>query len=197
MHIPDGYLGPATYGTMFGFMVPKWAIASRKVKQTVKTMQVPYLALGAAFSLIIMMFVLPIPGGTTGHMSGATLVAILLGPWSALIAVSISLIIQALVLGDGGVTAIGANCFNIAFIGSFIGFWIYTLIVRMGKLTSVAKVFGSGKSVEPSLALRAFAGGAASYLALNLGAFIASLQLGIQPLLYPRRLWELTIFHTH
>ena len=184
MHIPDGYLGPATYGTMFGIMVPLWAVASKKVKQTVKAAQVPYLAMGAVFSLVIMMFALPIPGGTTGHMSGAALVAILLGPWSALMAVSVSLIIQALVMGDGGITAIGANCFNIAFIGSFVGFWIYTLITKTGEFAHAGKVLGSKKRAGPSLLLRLFAAGAASYLALNLGALAAAVQLGIQPLLY-------------
>jgi cobalt/nickel transport system permease protein len=184
MHIPDGYLGPATYGTMFGIMVPLWAIASKKVKQAVKAAQVPYLAMGAAFSLVIMMFVLPIPGGTTGHMSGATLIAILLGPWSALMAVSISLIIQALVMGDGGITAIGANCFNIAFIGSFVGFWIYTLITRTGEFAIAGKMRNSTERAAPSLLVRLFAAGAASYVALNLGALAAAVQLGIQPLLY-------------
>jgi len=184
MHIPDGYLGPATYGTMFGIMVPLWAVASKKVKQTVKAAQVPYLAMGAAFSLLIMMFVLPLPGGTTGHMSGATLVALLLGPWSALMAVSVSLIIQALVMGDGGITAIGANSFNIAFVGSFVGFWIYTLITKAGAFITAGKSIDSKENTIPSLLLRLFAAGSASYLALNLGALAAAVQLGIQPLLY-------------
>ena len=184
MHIPDGYLGPATYGTLFGIMIPLWAVASKKVKQTVKAAQVPYLAMGSAFSLVIMMFVLPIPGGTTGHISGATLVAILLGPWSALLAVSISLIIQALVMGDGGITAIGANCFNIAFIGSFVGFWIYMLMIKTGELAAARKEPDSKETAGPSLLLHLSAAGSASYVALNLGALAAAVQLGIQHLLY-------------
>ena len=183
MHIPDGYLGPLTYGTMFGIMAPLWAIASRKVRQSVKALDVPYLAVGAAFSLVVMMFVLPLPGGTTGHMSGATLVAILLGPWSALIAVSISIIIQALIMGDGGITAIGANCFNMAFIGSFVGFWIYTFIVKAGRFVLTQKATASADTTPPSLFLRALAAGIASYFALNLGACATALQLGLQPLL--------------
>ena len=184
MHIPDGYLGPATYGAMFGIMAPLWAVASKKVKQTVKAAQVPYLAMGAAFSLVIMIFVLPLPGGTSGHMSGATLVAILLGPWSALMAVSVSLIIQALVMGDGGITAIGANCFNIAFIGSFVGFWIYKLITKTGMFIVAGRASHAKDDTDPSLVLRLCAAGTASYLALNLGALAAAVQLGIQPLLY-------------
>ena len=83
MHIPDGYLGPITCIAGFAAMVPVWAIASRTVKRTLSARQVPLLAIGAAFSFIIMMFNIPIPGGTTGHAVGGVLVAILLGPWAA------------------------------------------------------------------------------------------------------------------
>src|SRR5512135_2695208 len=114
MHIPDGYLGPATYGTLFGAAVPFWAFASWKLNRTLKSRQAPYLALGAAFSFVIMMFNIPMPGGTSGHATGTALIAILLGPWAAVIAVSVALAIQALLFGDGGITALGANCFNIA-----------------------------------------------------------------------------------
>jgi cobalt/nickel transport system permease protein len=114
MHIPDGYLGPATYGTMFGVTLPFWAFASWKLNKTLKARQAPYLALGAAFSFVIMMFNIPVLGGTTGHATGTTLIAILLGPWAAIISVSVALIIQSLLFGDGGITAIGANWFNMA-----------------------------------------------------------------------------------
>jgi cobalt/nickel transport system permease protein len=173
MHIPDGYLGPATYGTCWVVMLPIWGYASRKVKQNVKTAEVPYLAMGTVFSLMAMMFVLPIPGGTTGHISGTTLVAILLGPWSAIVAVSISLIIQAMVMGDGGITAIGANCFNIAVIGALVGSGIYRLITGFAR-----------RGGEPSVTVCAMAGAVASYLAINIGALSTATLLGLQPLIY-------------
>jgi cobalt/nickel transport system permease protein len=184
MHIPDGYLGPATYGSAWAVMVPIWGYASRKVKATVKTHQVPYLAMGTVFSLLAMMFMVPVPGGTTGHISGAAVVAILLGPWAGVLAVSVSLFIQGLVFGDGGITAIGANCFNIAVAGGLTGWGIYSVIVRAG--TKFRK--GAGGPAEnlpvPSLALRLAAGAAASYLAINLGALLAAIELGIQPLIH-------------
>ena len=173
MHIPDGYLGPATYGACWATMVPIWGLASRKVKQTVKTAEVPYLAMGTVFSLMAMMFVLPIPGGTTGHISGTTLVAILLGPWAAIVAVSISLGIQALVMGDGGITAIGPNCFNIAVIGSFVGSGVYRLIIAV-----------AARRGEPSVTLRAVAAAMAAYLAINVGALSTACLLGLQPIIY-------------
>jgi len=94
MHLPDGYLGPQTYVVMWMVMVPIWVIAARKVKRTLKAKQIPLLALGAAFAFVIMMFNVPVIGGSTGHAVGATLIAIILGPWAAVIAVSIALVIQ-------------------------------------------------------------------------------------------------------
>lgn len=173
MHIPDGYLGPATYGSFWAAMVPIWGYASRKVKQTVKTAEIPYLAMGTVFSLMAMMFVLPIPGGTTGHISGTTLVAILLGPWPAILAVSISLIIQAVVMGDGGITAIGPNCFNIAVIGALVGSGTYRLILRL-----------ASRGGENSVTVCGLAGAIAAYLAINIGALSTATLLGLQPLLH-------------
>lgn len=168
MHIPDGYLGPTTYGVMYGIMVPVWAVASRKLNRTLKARQAPYLALGAAFSFVIMMFNIPVLGGTTGHATGATLIAILIGPWAATVAVSVALIIQALLFGDGGITAIGANCFNIAAAGAFAGYWIYRLLATNSR---------------PADRRRLFAGGMAAYVSLNLSALLTAIQLGIQPLI--------------
>src|SRR5512147_429905 len=168
MHIPDGYLGPATYGTLYGVMIPFWAAASWKLNRTLKARQAPYLAIGAAFTFVIMMFNIPIIGGTTGHATGATLIAILLGPWAALIAVSVALIIQAILFGDGGITAIGANCFNMAVVGVFAGYGIYRLI--------------AGRS-EKTGRRRLIAGAIAAYVSLNLSALITGIEFGLQPVL--------------
>ncbi len=168
MHIPDGYLGPATYGTLLAATIPFWAIASWKLNKTLKAKQAPYLAIGAAFTFVIMMFNIPVIGGTTGHATGATLVAILLGPWAAVIAVSVALIIQALLFGDGGITAIGANCFNMAIAGVFTGFAVYRIIAA-----------GS----EPNSRRRIAAGAVAAYVSLNVSALLAGVELGLQPVL--------------
>jgi cobalt/nickel transport system permease protein len=166
MHIPDGYLSPQTYVPLWGIMIPIWAKASRVLKTTLKARQVPLFAMGAAFSFVIMMFNVPTPGGTTGHATGAALIAILLGPWAALLAVSSALIIQALLFGDGGITAIGANCFNIAVVIPFVGRFIYRQLTRGAALESRR---------------RALAGALAGYGAVNISALITALELGIQP----------------
>jgi cobalt/nickel transport system permease protein len=167
MHIPDGYLGPQTYAMLDAAIVPAWWIASAKVKKTLRAKQVPLMALAAAFSFVIMMFNVPVVGGSTGHAVGATLIAILLGPWSACIAVSIALVIQALVFGDGGITAIGANCVNMAVIMPFAGFYLYRLIA----------------GDAPGRGRRVAAAGVASYVAIVAAAIAAGVEFGLQPLI--------------
>ena len=167
MHIPDGYLSPQTYIPMFGAAAPFWVIALGKIKKTVKETYIPYIAMSAVFSFLIMMFNIPIPGGTTGHAIGAGLIAILLGPWAAVISVSIVLIIQAFVFGDGGITAIGANCFNMAVVMPFVSLWVFKLI--------------SGREYSAwRFKLGAFLAG---YTGLFVAAVFTAVQLGIQPLI--------------
>ena len=168
MHIPDGYLGPQTFVPLFAAMVPLWAKASRTLKKTLKARHVPLFAMSAAFSFVIMMFNVPIPGGTTGHATGAAVIAILLGPWAAILSVSIALIIQALLFGDGGITALGANCFNIAVVISIAAYFVYRII---------------SVGAAPSSIRRVVAGGIAGYVGINLSALFTGLELGIQPLI--------------
>jgi cobalt/nickel transport system permease protein len=169
MHIPDGYLGPATCGIFYAVMLPIWAFASKIIKKTLSARQVPLLAIGAAFSFVIMMFNVPIPGGTTGHAIGGVLVAILLGPWAACMAVTVALVVQALLFGDGGITALGANCFNMAFVLPFAGYYVYRLISHDSPV---------------NLKRRVIAAGIAGYVGINVAALCAGVEFGLQPLFY-------------
>jgi len=168
MHIPDGYLGPQTYGAAYAIMAPIWALASRILNRTLRSRQAPMLALGAAFTFVIMMFNVPIPYGTQGHAVGAVLVAVLLGPWAACIAVSVALIVQAFLFGDGGITAIGANCLNMAVIMPFVGYGVYRLISARSEITSPRRWIGAA------------VGG---YIGLNVAALATAFEFGIQPAL--------------
>ncbi len=168
MHIPDGYLGPATYGTLFGASAPFWAYASWRLNKTLRSRQAPFLALGAAFSFVIMLFNIPMLGGTTGHAAGTALIAILLGPWAAILAVSVALFIQAVLFGDGGITALGANCFNMAVAGALVGWGVYRAV-------------SAGSAVQSRR--RLFAGALAGYISINFSAALTAIELGLQPLL--------------
>lgn len=168
MHIPDGYLSPQTYGALYAAVVPIWAIASRNLKRTLKQREIPLLAVGAAFSFVIQMFNIPVPGGTTGHAVGGVVIAILLGPWAAFVALSVVLVIQALLFGDGGITSLGANIFNIAFIVPFSGYYVYRLLC-----------LGASASSRREIA----AAGAGGFVGLLAGAAATGFELGIQPLI--------------
>jgi ABC-type Co2+ transport system permease subunit/uncharacterized GH25 family protein len=161
-----------------------WSYAARRVQRDFKTSQVPFLAMASAFSFVVMIFAVPLPGGTTAHITGATLVAILLGPWAAVIAVSTALVIQALLFGDGGITAISANCFNIAFAGSFSGYGIYRLVTGIAGRFTARKSAADGYGGSPGLTTQMTSTAMASYVGINVAALLTALELGIQPLIY-------------
>jgi cobalt/nickel transport system permease protein len=170
MHIPDGYLSPATCGAFGVAMVPAWTTAGKRVRKVVKSRYVPLLAIGAAYCFLVMMLNIPIPDGTTAHAIGAVLIAVILGPWAAVIAVSTALAIQALFFGDGGVLAYGANCFNMAFVMTMVGYYgVYKPLTRNLSLTS------------PRRALAAALGG---YVGIVASAVCCAVELGLQPTLF-------------
>jgi cobalt/nickel transport system permease protein len=167
MHIPDGYLSPQTYIPLYGVFVAAVTVAVKKVKKQVSAHDIPYLGMAAAFSFIIMMFNLPVPGGSTGHAVGSAVIAILFGPWAAAVAVSVALIIQALIFGDGGITALGANCFNMAVFMPFTAYYIFRL-------------FSSDPVRKSRVSFAAFISG---YLSLVMAAILTGIEFGIQPLI--------------
>lgn len=169
MHIPDGYLAPAVSLALAIPTVPAWAVASQKVKKVLDNRTVPLLAIFSALSFTIMMFNVPVPGGTTAHGVGGTLIAVVLGPWAAVIAVSTALVLQALFFGDGGVLAIFANCLNMAIILPFVGYATY-------------RVLAAG---APTLSTRrAVAAGIGAYVGITVAALAVGIELGIEPMLF-------------
>jgi len=169
VHIPDGYLSPATCATCYAGMAPVWITAGRRVQRIVKSRYVPLVAFGAAYSFLVMMFNIPVPDGTTAHAVGAVLIGILLGPWAAVIAVSVALLIQALLFGDGGVLSFGANALNMAFVMPFVGYAVYKV--------------ASGRSPISSRR-RVLAAAVAGYAGLNAAALTTAVELGLQPDLF-------------
>ena len=169
MHIPDGYLSPITSLVLFLLVLPFWYRGVQKLRQTMNARNVPLIALIAAFSFIIMMFNVPLPGGTTGHAVGGALAAIILGPEVASIAISIALIIQAFFFGDGGILAIGANCFNMAVVLPYVSYGLYRAI---------------GGKADPASTRRVAAAAVSAWAGLTVAAFFAGVEFGIQPALF-------------
>ena len=169
MHIPDGYLSPSTCAVMYAASAPCWWTALRRTRRKLFGRTLPLLSLFAAFSFVTMMFNLPLPGGTTGHAVGVGIAAIVLGPWGSLLAISLALTIQALFFGDGGITTLGANCFNMAIAGSFAAWGIYQ-VVSLGATAESRR--------------RVVAAALAGYGAINVSALLAAIEFGIQPMLF-------------
>src|SRR5713101_6571721 len=169
MHIPDGYLSPLTCALLYGTAIPFWYVAFARVKRLLNTRLVPLLALASAFCFVIMMFNVPLPGGTTGHAVGVGAATVVLGPWASMLCLSIALLIQALFFGDGGITTLGANCFNMAIVGSLVAHMVYRLVAGKTALTSSRRVVAAAL---------------AGYAAINASAFLAACELGIQPLFF-------------
>ena len=169
MHIPDGYLSPLISLGMGAATAPTWAVATRRVQAVLTNRTVPLLAVFAAMSFTIMMFNVPVPGGTTAHGVGGTLIAIVLGPWAAVIAVSVALIIQALFFGDGGVLAIFANCLNMGIILPFTGYAVYRVLAGRSDVTSTRRVWAAGIG---------------AYVGITVAALAVGFELGIQPILF-------------
>jgi len=95
MHIPDAYLSPATEVVLAAVMAPIGWLAIRNTRATLTSRQAPLLSIGAAFCFAVQMFNVPAPGGTSAHALGCVLLAILLGPWAALLAIGLCLTVQA------------------------------------------------------------------------------------------------------
>ena len=169
MHIPDGYLSPSTCAVLYGTAIPFWYVAFARIKRLLHTRLVPLLAVASAFCFVVMMFNVPLPGGTTGHAVGVGVATVVLGPWAAMLSVSIALLIQAIFFGDGGITTFGANCFNMAIVGSLVAHFIYRAVA-------------SGAAIMSSR--RVVAAGLAGYTAINAAALLTACELGIQPLFF-------------
>jgi cobalt/nickel transport system permease protein len=128
MHIPDGFLSTQIWALMWVASGLVLMYALSKVKGKLKEKAVPLMGLLAAFIFAAQMLNVPIGVGTSGHLLGATLAAVLLGPFAAMIVMSAVFIVQAIFFQDGGMTALGANIFNMGLIGAVIGYYVFRAI---------------------------------------------------------------------
>src|SRR4030067_973045 len=129
MHIPDGFLDPAVAILMFAVAVGFLAWSWKKVQATYSRSFVSLLAISSALVFAAQMINFPIVFGTSGHLVGGTFLAVLLGPYAAMLSMTIVLMMQALFFADGGVLAFGANVFNMAVLGG-LSFFLIRLLNR-------------------------------------------------------------------
>ena len=140
MHIPDGFISIPLCVILYVIAIIALYFSIKWSKENLDEKYIPLLAVLAAGIFAIQSFNLPVPFGSSGHLLGAALVAIVFGsPYAAIIVLSIVLILQALFFGDGGITALGANILNMAIVGGFVGYYGFnTLNDKIGKYPSIA-----------------------------------------------------------
>lgn len=164
MHIPDGFLSPTIcafmYAISMGFLVWSW----RKARATHSRSLSPLLAVSSAFVFAAQMINFPIAYGTSGHLVGGTFLSILLGPYAAILSMTIVLMMQALFFADGGIFTFGANVFNMAIIGG-LSFFLVKFLTKDPKRSG--RLFLSVFIVP--------------WLSVVLGALACGLQIGFSP----------------
>jgi len=131
MHIPDGFLDTKTWATLSAVSFGTVAIGLKLTNKNLGEKNIPLLGVTAAFIFAAQMLNFPVAGGTSGHFMGASLAALLLGPWSSLLVMATVLLVQCFVFQDGGLTALGANIFNMGIIGSFLSFYLFRVLNRL------------------------------------------------------------------
>jgi cobalt/nickel transport system permease protein len=131
MHIPDGFLDTKTAILSGVFSATGLGTALRHADRHIESRQIPLIGLAAAFIFVAQMINFPVAGGTSGHLLGATLAVVLLGPSAAVIVMSSVIIIQALIFADGGLLALGANIFNMALVAPVCAYLVYKLGRRL------------------------------------------------------------------
>ena len=123
MHMADALLSPMVGGTMWAATAGILAYCSRKVKQEIDDHKIPLMGVLGAFVFAAQMINFTIPAtGSSGHLGGGMLLAILLGPYAAFLVIASVLTVQALFFGDGGLFALGCNIFNLGFFPCFVRF---------------------------------------------------------------------------
>lgn len=161
MHIPDGFLSPQTYLPAYALAAGAWAWAARGLRQTLDETIVPRVAMLTALAYGLGLVMLPVPGGTSGHALGVALLALVFGVRPAFVAYSLVLLLQSLLLGAGGITALAVNALALGLVGAGAAVLTRKLCRALGETAAIA---------------------AAAWVSVVIPALLVAIVLGIQPL---------------
>jgi len=131
MHIPDGFLSPPVFISGWVISLGVLSYAQKKTREYLKDKMVPLMGVMAAFIFAAQMLNFPVLGGTSGHLLGGVLAAVTLGPYAGAIVLSLVLFVQCLIFQDGGLSALGANIFNMAIAGTILSYYLYILLRKI------------------------------------------------------------------
>jgi cobalt/nickel transport system permease protein len=141
MHIPDGFLTPSVIIPAFIITIIFWAISVKKIK--LSEQQVPMMGLLTALFFAAMMMNYPVAEGTTAHLLGGASIGLILGPFAGCISITVILVLQAFLFGDGGLTTLGANVLNMGIIGVFVPCAIFLVMNKVLKIKSAASLYAT------------------------------------------------------
>jgi len=160
VHIPDGFISPKVYLPLYVVAAGAWVWGLRRLRRTLDEKALPWLAVMSALSFVLMLVALPLPGGSSVHASGICLLALLFGVWAAFLSVSLVLLIQALLFGIGGITALPLNALAMGLAGGAAAVAIYKLLRRLNEFAAILL---------------------AAWFSVMVPALLVALVLGIQP----------------
>ncbi len=164
MHIPDGFLDVKTAVATYAVSAAVIPAAMGRAKKTMKDKNIPFMASMASFVFVAQMINFPIAGGTSGHLLGNVLLSYLFGPWVSTMIMTVVITLQALLFGDGGITALGANILNMAIVANAAGYLVMRLCDRL-KMSRNVTLF------------------AASWFSVMLAALLASAEISFSGLI--------------
>lgn len=158
MHIPDGFVDGTTSAAVGVVAVGTLAVATRRSRDQLGERQVPLAAVTAAFIFAVQMLNFPVAHGTSGHLLGGVLAAVLIGPWAGSMCIAVVLAVQALLFADGGLSALGLNVVNMSLVGCIGGYLVYRAVraVLPDGLVGVNVAAGLAAFVSVPLAAAAF-----------------------------------------
>ena len=157
MHIPDGFINAPTSLAAGAMAAGGVGVSLRRAAQTLQERQAPLAGLVAAYIFAVQMLNFPVAAGTSGHLLGGVLAAVLVGPWAGCVCVAVVLVVQSLLFADGGLTALGLNITNMAVVGVFGGWAVFRLLRRVLPATRTSVVAASGTAAGVSVVLAASA----------------------------------------
>jgi cobalt/nickel transport system permease protein len=157
VHIPDGFINAPTSLAAGAVAAGGVGVSLRRAAQTLQERQAPLAGLVAAYIFAVQMLNFPVAAGTSGHLLGGALAAILVGPWAGALCVSVVLVVQALLFADGGLSALGLNIVNMALVTAWGGYAIFLLLRRALPATKTGVTISAGVAAGVSVVLASLA----------------------------------------
>ncbi|MGY1609112.1 MULTISPECIES: energy-coupling factor ABC transporter permease [unclassified Geodermatophilus] len=174
MHVPDGYLDAPTSLATGAVAAGAVAVALRGARRELDERTAPLAGLTAAFVFAVQMVNFPVGAGTSGHLVGAALTAVLVGPWTAVLCMTVVLLVQALLFADGGLTALGTNVTLLAVVAVGVGYGVFRLLLRLLPRTRTGLLAAAGAGAFLSVPAAALA-----FVALFAAGGVADVSLGL------------------